>query len=230
MSHWNVADVMTVGAISVQRDTPFRQIVDIMELHNINAVPVVDAADHVIGLVSSADLMSKIEYAGNHGRALFERQRVRAARVKSTGTAAGDLMTTPVVTVSARTSLVAAAKVMDEGRLKRLPVVDQDGRLVGMVTRRDLLKVFLRPDKQIRAEIVDEVLDGIAGVEPTQVTVDVGDGVVTLLGEVDRRSLLPVVRRLVERVDGVVDVVSHLTFAVDDTRQPPAGVGTGRPY
>lgn len=230
MSHWNVADVMTVGAISVQRDTPFRQIVDIMELHNINAAPVVDAADHVIGLVSSADLMSKIEYAGNHGRALFERQRVRAARVKSTGTAAGDLMTTPVVTVSARTSLVAAAKVMDEGRLKRLPVVDQDGRLVGMVTRRDLLKVFLRPDKQIRAEIVDEVLDGIAGVEPTQVTVDVGDGVVTLLGEVDRRSLLPVVRRLVERVDGVVDVVSHLTFAVDDTRQPPAGVGTGRPY
>lgn len=230
MSHWNVADVMTVGAISVQRDTPFRQIVDIMELHNINAVPVVDAADHVIGLVSSADLMSKIEYAGNHGRALFERQRVRTARVKSTGTAAGDLMTTPVVTVSARTSLVAAAKVMDEGRLKRLPVVDQDGRLVGMVTRRDLLKVFLRPDKQIRAEIVDEVLDGIAGVEPTQVTVDVGDGVVTLLGEVDRRSLLPVVRRLVERVDGVVDVVSHLTFAVDDTRQPPAGVGTGRPY
>ncbi len=230
MSHWNVADVMTVGAISVQRDTPFRQIVDIMELHNINAVPVVDAADHVIGLVSSADLMSKIEYAGNHGRALFERQRVRAARVKSTGTAAGDLMTTPVVTVSARTSLVAAAKVMDEGRLKRLPVVDQDGRLVGMVTRRDLLKVFLRPDKQIRAEIVDEVLDGIAGVEPTQVTVDVGDGVVTLLGEVDRRSLLPVVRRLVERVDGVVDVVSHLTFAVDDTRQPPAGVASGRAY
>ncbi|HWB36878.1 MAG TPA: CBS domain-containing protein [Rugosimonospora sp.] len=230
MSHWNVADVMTVGAISVQRDTPFRQIVDIMELHNINAVPVVDAADHVIGLVSSADLMSKIEYAGNHGRALFERQRVRAARVKSTGTAAGDLMTTPVVTVSARTSLVAAAKVMDEGRLKRLPVVDQDGRLVGMVTRRDLLKVFLRPDKQIRAEIVDEVLDGIAGVEPTQVTVDVGDGVVTLLGEVDRRSLLPVVRRLVERVDGVVDVVSHLTYAVDDTRQPPAGVASGRAY
>lgn len=230
MSHWNVADVMTVGAISVQRDTPFRQIVDIMELHNINAVPVVDAADHVIGLVSSADLMSKIEYAGSHGRALFERQRVRAARAKSTGTAAGDLMTTPVVTVSARTSLVAAAKVMDEGRFKRLPVVDQDGRLVGMVTRRDLLKVFLRPDRQIRAEIVDEVLDGIAGVEPTQVTVDVGDGVVTLLGEVDRRSLLPVVRRLVERVDGVVDVVSHLTYAVDDTRQPPAGVASGRAY
>jgi CBS-domain-containing membrane protein len=223
MSHWNVADVMTCGAVSVHRDTPFRQIVDIMELHNINAVPVVDDTDHVIGLVSSADLVTKIEYAGSHSHALMERQRTRRGKAKSIGTAAGDVMSAPAITVHSRTSLVGAAKLMDEGQLKRLPVVDDTGRLVGIVTRRDLLKVFLRPDGHIRGEIVDEVLDGIAGVEPAQITVEVADGVVTLLGEVYRRSLIPVVRRLIERVDGVVDVVSHLTYAVDDTR--PATVG-----
>ena len=227
MSHWNVADVMTTGAISVQRDTPFREIVDILELHNINAVPVVDDADHVVGLVSSADLITKIEFAGHHSATPFERQRTRRARAKATGTAAGDVMSVPAVTVHRGTTLVGAAKLMDDGRLKRLPVIDDLGRLVGIVTRRDLLKVFLRPDDQIRCEIVDEVLDDLVGVEPAQIRIEVADGVVALLGEVDRRSLIPMVRRLVERVDGVVDVVSHLGYRVDDTRkeavasQPP---------
>ncbi len=219
MGQWRVADVMTVGAVSVARDTPFRQIVDLLEEHRINAVPVVDEHRHVVGIVSSADLLSKIEFAGEApGPRLFETRRVRASRAKSSGTAAADLMTTPAVTVAAQTSIVSAAKAMDRDGFKRLPVVDRDGVLVGMVTRQDLLKVFLRPDAQVRAEIVDEVLEDLVGVEPGQVTVLVDDGVVALYGRLDRRSLVASVHRQVSRVDGVVDVVSHLSWVLDDLR------------
>jgi CBS domain-containing protein len=154
MGRWNVADVMTVGAISVNEDTPFKEIVDVLEVHSINAVPVVDGFSRVLGLVSSADLVPKIEFAGvsEHVHP-FEGRRHRAAREKATATAAAELMTAPAVTVMPQTLLVEAAKLMESAQLKRLPVVDDLGRLVGMVTRGDLLKVFLRDDADIPMEL-----------------------------------------------------------------------------
>ncbi|MER7283233.1 CBS domain-containing protein [Dactylosporangium sp. NPDC000244] len=187
MSRWNVADVMTFGAVSVTEDTPFKEIVDLLEAHGVNAVPVVDGADRVIGVVSSADLLPKIERAG----------------AKMHATAAGELMTAPAITVSGTAALPGAARVMDAAGLKRLPVVDATGRLLGMVTRRDLLKVFLRSDEEIRREVA-----GLCA--RTGVRVEVADGVVTLLGEVGREAAIPSFVRRVERVDGVVDVVSLL--------------------
>jgi len=223
MAQWRVADVMTNRTVHVQADTPFKEIVDLLEANRINAVPVVDSSLRVIGLVSSADLVSKIEFAGDEGRIrLLESRHTRTARNKSAATAAADLMTAPAITTTGRTPLVAAAKAMEQAQLKRLPVVDGLGRLVGMVTRADLLKVFLRPDSQIRCEIIDEVLEDLVGVEPSQIAVEVSDGVVTLVGRVDRRSLIPVVKRQVGRVDGVVDVVSDLGFARDDIREAVA--------
>ena len=161
MGRWNVADVMTIGAISVQEDTPFKEIVDLLEAHEINAVPVVDGFDRVVGVVSSADLVPKIEFAGDddHLR-LFENRHTRQARGKAHATAAGELMNAPAVTVMSTTSVVAAARIMETDELKRLPVVDDMGRLIGMVTRRDLLKVFLRTDEEIRREIVAEAWTG----------------------------------------------------------------------
>jgi len=223
MGQWRVADVMTSRTVHVQPDTPFKEIVDLLEVNRINAVPVVDSSLRVIGLVSSADLVSKIEFAGDDDRVrILEPRHTRTARTKSAATAAADLMTTPAITITSRTPHVAAAKVMEQAQLKRLPVVDGLGRLVGMVTRADLLKVFLRPDSQIRCEIIDEVLEDLVGVEPSQVGVEVSDGVVTLVGRLDRRSLIPVVKRQVGRVDGVVDVVSHLGYARDDIREAVA--------
>jgi CBS-domain-containing membrane protein len=224
MSRWNVADVMTVGAISVQEDTPFKEIVDLLEAHEINAVPVVDNFDRVVGVVSSADLVPKIEFAGDdeHLR-LFENRHTRQARGKAHATAAGELMNAPAVTVMSTTSLVAAARVMESGELKRLPVVDDLGRLVGMVTRRDLLKVFLRSDAEIRDEVVSVADDGLVGAEAAQLRIEVDDGVVTLLGEVERRSLVPALVRQIERIDGVVDVVSHLSVDIEDVDGQPKG-------
>jgi CBS-domain-containing membrane protein len=220
MGRWNVADVMTIGAISVQEDTPFKEIVDLLETHEINAVPVVDTFERVVGVVSSADLVPKIEFAGDdeHLR-LFENRHTRQARGKADATAAGELMNAPAVTVTSTTSVVAAARIMETDGLKRLPVVDDIGRLIGMVTRRDLLKVFLRTDDEIHREIIAETLDGFVGVERSQLRVEVDDGVVTLLGEVERGSVVPALVRQIERIDGVVDVVSHLSVELDETDQ-----------
>jgi CBS-domain-containing membrane protein len=224
MGRWNVADVMTIGAISVQEDTPFKEIVDLLEAHEINAAPVVDGFDRVVGVVSSADLVPKIEFAGDddHLR-LFENRHTRQARGKAHATAAGELMNAPAITVMSTTSVVAAARIMESEALKRLPVVDDMGRLIGMVTRRDLLKVFLRLDEEIRREIVAEAVDGLVGVDGSKLRVEVDDGIVTLLGEVERASLIPALVRQVERVDGVVDVVIHLSFDLDDASDQSTG-------
>jgi CBS-domain-containing membrane protein len=221
MSRWNVADVMTMGAVSVQEDTPFKEIVDLLEAHEVNAVPVVDAFDRVVGVVSSADLMPKIEFAGDDERVrLFESRQTRQARGKAHATAAGELMSAPGITVMGPTPLVAAARIMESAGLKRLPVVDDLGRLIGMVTRRDLLKVFLRSDAEICQEILAEAVGGLVGVDAARLRVEVDDGVVTLLGEVERASVIPSVIRQIERVDGVVDVVSHLSASADE--EPPS--------
>jgi len=229
MGPWKVADVMTADATSVDEGAPFKQIVDIMEAYGYNALPVVDSSGRVLGLVSSADLVPKIEFAGTDEEPhLFEGRRHRTAREKASGTAAAELMTAPAVTVQPQTTLVEAAKIMESDGLKRLPVVDDLGRLTGMVTRSDLLKVFLRDDVDIRREIRTQVLTDLVGVEPSQVRVQVDDGVVTLFGRLDRRSLIPMTIRHIERVAGVVDVVSHLTYRVDDIEGEPLVLRVGR--
>jgi CBS domain-containing protein len=208
---------MTADAMSVDEEAPFKVIVDIMEAFGYNALPVVDNSRRVLGLVSSADLVPKIEFAGTEGQPhLLEGRRHRTARDKAAATAAAELMTSPAVTVLPQTTLVEAAKIMDSAGLKRLPVVDELGRLTGMVTRSDLLKVFLRDDTEIQREIRTEVLADLVGVEPSQIHVEVDNGVVTLLGRLDRRSLIRSTIRHVERVAGVVDVVSHLSYHADD--------------
>lgn len=107
---------------------------------------------------------------------------------------------------------------MDQHHASCLPVAEEDGRLAGTVDRRGLLRVFLRPDDDIRAEIVDEVLLRYLDTNPVLVRVDVTDGVVTLSGEVGAKSMLPLIFPAIRAVEGVVDVEGHLTYAVDDTK------------
>jgi CBS-domain-containing membrane protein len=125
-------------------------------------------------------------------------------------------MTRPAVTVMPDTLVVNAAKLMDSVGVKRLPVVNLAGRLTGIVSRHDLLKVFLRTDVAITDDVRRE-LKRIPGVDSAALTVETTEGIVTLAGKVDRRSLVPVVVRLAERVEGVVDVVDRLSFRTDDT-------------
>ncbi|MFJ5547513.1 CBS domain-containing protein [Streptomyces sp. NPDC093225] len=200
MRHRRVDDLMTPTAVSVQRGTSFKEIARLLDEYGITAVPVVDEG-RPVGVVSEADLL--------------RRQAGRAG----TGTAATaeGLMTSPPVVARPEWSAVEAARVMEEARVKRLLVVDRAGFLIGVISRSDLLRVFLRRDRAIQEEILEDVLTRTLGLSPSALTVEVGDGRVTLSGTVERRSLVPITVRLCESVDGVIEVVDRLTYEHDDT-------------
>jgi len=202
-----VQDVMTRQVLAVTPATPFKEMVSLLTAYRISALPVVNADRHVLGLVSEADLLSSQWEARRSG---LDPKRGNADRVKAPGQVAADFMHTPAVTVTATTSLGQAAKLLQGRRLKRLVVVSDDGELLGIVTRSDLLKVFLRDDGEIRHEIIQRVLVRKLCMDPGRITVEVSDGVVTLGGTVERRSLVGLLARLVAEVDGVVEVVEHL--------------------
>jgi CBS domain-containing protein len=141
-----VADVMTRDVVTVSLTTPYQQIVDLISERRISAVPVVDDFRRVLGVVSQADLLHRLEDAQPlRARLPWEGRRRRAARAKSSATLAVDLMTEPAVTTFANTSVTHAARRMDDVDIKRMPVVDDLGRLIGVVTRGDLLRAVAAP-------------------------------------------------------------------------------------
>jgi CBS domain-containing protein len=218
MRTWQVGDVMTRDVATVREETPYRQIVDVLIRRGISAVPVVDSFDRVLGVVSEADLLHKVERSGHPDeRRVFEGRRRRTAREKAGALLAGDLMTAPAITTIPQASLPAAARLMDREVVKRLPVLDDLGRLVGIVTRSDLLRVHLRSDAEIREDVVQQVLRQVLEVRDGLVTVQVRDGEVTLDGRLDRRSAAERAGRLAAGVAGVVQVHNVIGFDVDDT-------------
>ncbi|HEY8474459.1 MAG TPA: CBS domain-containing protein [Natronosporangium sp.] len=224
MRTWRVQDVMTADVVTVNEDTPYREIVDVLQEHRISAAPVVDQDRRVVGVVSEADLLCKIEYLGQpQERRIFASRRRRKAEAKAHGERAKNLMSAPAITVVPGTSLTAAAKLMDEARVKRLPVVDPLGKLVGIVARSDLLRVYLRPDREIERDVIDHVLTRTLWVEPGRVTVEVNDGVVVLTGRTDRYSTARLAVELSRAVPGVVEVVDRLGFDFDDRRLSESG-------
>ncbi|GAA3193403.1 MULTISPECIES: CBS domain-containing protein [Streptomyces] len=197
MRHRSVADLMTPGAVAVQPGTAFGEIARLLDEYDISAVPVVDEAGRTLGVVSEADLL----------RRHIER---------TPSNTADSLMTSPAVVARPRWSAIRAARVMAEKGVKRLPVVDDEGLLIGVLSRGDLVQLFLRRDRAIQEEILEDVLTRTLGVPPSAVTVEVSDGTVTLSGTLARRSLVVVAVRLCESVDGVVEVVNRLTYETDD--------------
>ena len=224
MRNWTVDDVMTTAVVTVAPDAPYRDVVDLLVAHRFSAVPVVDESQRVTGVVSEADLLRKIEYAGDEEPRLFEGRRRRGERVKATASSAAQLMSSPAVTVTSGTTLAAAARLMDSERVKRLPVVDDGGRLIGIVSRSDLLKAHLRPDDEIQADLAGGALRDVVGAEAKSITAQVSQGVVTLTGKVDRWSTTAVVERVTRQVPGVVAVVDNLTYDYDDREIIGAGL------
>ncbi|GAB4585642.1 CBS domain-containing protein [Nocardia sp. IFM 10818] len=220
---------MTRDVVTVPADAPFRKVARMLAEHRVSGVPVLDADGRVVGMVSEADLLGRQARAGGaNGSALWHLLRHKAfARSGATRTAA-DLMTAPVVTVSADDRLPAAAAILARHGVKRAPVLDADGTLRGIVSRKDLLSVYLRHDADLAAEIREEVLTRAMTVPPRRVTVEVRGGIVTLRGNVERRSMIEIITVLTEAVDGVVDVHNELTADLDDTQlpsPPPENVG-----
>jgi CBS domain-containing protein len=216
-----VRNVMTSPVETVAPTAGFKAIVYRLWRQQITAVPVIDARGMVLGVVSEADLVLKEERADLEDRQpFFEGRRSRVARRRAAAGTAAELMTSPAVTIAADAPVARAARLMRRRGVRRLPVVDGEGHLVGIVSRGDLLAVFNRRDEDIRSEIVDEIIGRALLLDATPYTVTVRDGVVTLSGEADRRTDAILVQRLAERVDGVVNVRSELTYRHDDGALP----------
>ncbi|EME55093.1 CBS domain-containing protein [Amycolatopsis decaplanina] len=216
-----VSEVMTTDPIAVAPDTGYKRIAALMARQRISAVPVVDDSGAPVGVVSEADLLARFRsprpalLAGHHAR--DESRKAKALLAK-------DLMTAPVVTVDAGASLAAAAVRLAKKDVRRLFVVE-DAKLVGVVSRRDLLSSFRRADQEIRGEIERDVLTGALRVTPGQASVTVTDGVVTLLGRLDNRGAVERAGSLAKEVPGVVEVRNRLDFVWDDDVIRPASLG-----
>ncbi len=213
-----VSDVMTRAVVSVDAFTPFKDIVRRMQTHRVSAVPVVDEDGCVLGLVSEGDLILKEDPELEGAPRLLEGVHRRSDRSKAAGLVASEVMSAPVITVAPETSIGEAARLMHRRSVKRLPVVDPDtGRMVGIVSRADLLKVFLRQDEEIAREIREDVVRRTLWIDPDTIRVVVRAGIVTVEGQIERKSLIPVMERLVLSTEGVVAFAQRLSYLTDDT-------------
>jgi CBS domain-containing protein len=212
-----VKDLMTTPVVTVGPATPFKEIVARLAEHRVSAVPVVNDAGLVLGVVSEADLLLREESPDpDADRPLLWTKRRRAEHDKAAATVARDLMTIAVVAITPEATVAQAARRMHSANVKRLPVVDRSGRLVGIISRSDLLKVFNRPDGAIRREIIEEVIVGAFMLDPDRFFIQVQEGMAVLEGRVERRSLLPLLVRAVRGVEGVVQVENRLSYDLDD--------------
>ncbi|MFF0428137.1 CBS domain-containing protein [Streptomyces sp. NPDC004520] len=193
MRHRSVADLMTPTVVSVLPGSSLKEIARLLDEFDITAVCVVTEANHPLGVVSERDLVRRQADGGG-------------------ASTAGELMTSPAVVARPEWSVVRAARVMDRQGVKRLPVVDEEGAVVGVLSRSDLLQLFLRRDRAIQEEIVEDVLTHTLRLPASAVNVEVADGLVTLSGVLPRCGMGPVVMRLCGSVDGVAGVVDRLRY------------------
>jgi CBS domain-containing protein len=210
---------MTSPAVTVSASAGFKEVLTTLRERDISAVPVIDHAGRVIGVVSEGDLILKEERETLEERpALLQMPGTRATRRKAEGETAGELMSRPPVTIEPAATVAEAARLMHHRGVKRLPVVDEEGRVLGIVSRGDVLRVFSRDDEDIRREIVDDVISSTLQTEPASLPVTVSEGVVSIKGDLERRSEIPIVEKLISQVEGVVGLHSELTYRIDDRK------------
>jgi CBS-domain-containing membrane protein len=197
-----VRDVMTSHVVAVRSDASYREMAALLRAHRVSGLPVVDAQGIVVGVVSETDLLTKL--------AMNRRPRRRHAPAGEL--TAADLMTRPAVTTSPDELVTSVARLMSSRKLRRVPVADSRGHLVGIVCRSDVLSVFSRPDEDIRREITqDVILDGFF-TDPDRLTVTVKDGIVTLAGAPGSVVLGRNIVDQARHVEGVVAVRDRFTY------------------
>jgi CBS domain-containing protein len=209
-----VRDVMTTRVVAVRKDASFKEMAAMLRSSRVSAFPVVDDAGRVIGVVSEADLLVK-EAVQAGGTSLLAALRHFREEDKAAGITAGDLMTRPAVTIGPDAAVEEAARCMYDRRVKRLPVVNKAGLLMGIISRADVLSVFGRPDEQIRREVIQQVLPDVLHTAPRGVDVTVRDGIVTVTGRLrgdhEGRAIVGAVRH----VQGVVAVRDRFSYPAD---------------
>ncbi len=229
-----VRDVMTTSVISVSHDAPLKDVANLLVEHGISGLPVVDADKRVVGVVSEADFLLKESGADamphrRLERLLGETKATRTYRAKLEATTAAEAMTSPAITVGPSHSISEAARTMTRHAVNRLVVLD-DGRLVGIVTRADLVRAYVRSDQELAETIRQDVVRRILWLDPAGFVVNVEDGVATIVGGVESRSTAEMVGRAVAMVPGIVDVRADVTWSLDDTKLRPPPVDPFFPF
>ena len=207
----SVKEIMTTQVVAVKLGASFKEMAAALRQNRVSAFPVVDDDGKVIGVVSEADMLAK-EVLNADQLGTLTAMLHRREQEKADGLTAGDLMTHPAVTVAPGDSVEQAARLMYTLQVKRLPVVDSDGKLVGIISRTDVLAVFDRPDEEIGQEIIDNVIVNDFLEDPVKFSVTVQAGVVTLEGSPDTLSLGHELVRKIRHVQGVVAVRDRLSY------------------
>lgn len=205
-----VGDVMTRNVVAVRKDARFKDIVQVMRARKFSAFPVLDDDNRVIGVVSEDDLLVRQAISAPAAGPRF--LLGHADRAKAAGLTAAELMTAPAITARADAALADAARMMHTRHIKRLPVVTSDGRLVGVVSRADLLGEYDRPDADIRTEIIKRIIESEFVLDGLAFTVTVESGVVTLAGPVNSEDVAGSLLAEVGRVAGVLAVRDRLSY------------------
>jgi len=206
-----VKDVMTTHVVAVRKNASFKDMAISLREHRVSAFPVLDDDDRVVGVVSEADLLAKeaLDLAAPGLMASVLRHREQA---KATGVTAADLMTRPPVTIGPLEPVTHAARLMHARKVKRLPVIDEAGRLVGIVARSDVLSVYSRPDADIGHEITERVMLDTLLTDPARFTVTVKDGIVTVQGIPETAVVGHDMIEEIRHVEGVVSVRDRLSY------------------
>ena len=224
-----IHELMQRDVVTVAPETSLKDVAALLVEHRISGVPVCEPDGRVVGVVSEADILMKeqeltVEFAGFLGRVLDDAygdtQRYEART-------AGDAMTSPAITVVPKQDVTEAARLMTSRNVNRLPVIE-GSRLVGIITRADLVRAFERDDESIRREIAEDVLLATLWIAPGAVEVVVEDGVVTLTGQVETHTIAEIVDAYVHRVPGVVAVEPHLTWHIEDSGRRRRRTRSGR--
>jgi CBS domain-containing protein len=210
-------ELMTTDVITIGSDAPLKEAARRMVEAGISGLPVTDEAGKLIGIITEADFVKREANRRAKRRARLLRW-LDPTGVPGSYQTVGDAMTEEVLSLEADADHTLAARLMQQANIKRIPVLSQDGRLAGLVSRRDLLRVFARSDAEIRDEIADHVMVEVLWIDPKRVEVVCDDGNVILTGQLDTRSDASLLAELAGRVDGVVSVRDRLTWEIDNTR------------
>jgi len=216
-----VKDVMSTHVVAVTQSATFKQMAARLREQRVSAFPVLDDENKVIGVVSEADLLTK-EALDSELPSAFRGMVHHREHAKAAALTAADLMTKPAVTIGPDEPVADAARLMYSRRVKRLPVTDEDGKLIGIVSRTDVLSVYSRPDADIRNEITRDLILNTYLCEPARFTVTVKDGIVTIEGAPETTAVGRDIIAAARHVEGVVAVRDRLTY-------PPAEHYTPNP-
>lgn len=213
-----VRDLMTTDPVTTTSQTPLKEAAREMVRLRVSGLPVVDDGE-LVGIVTEGDFLRQEASRDKPYRfSLLEALFGEGEPAEPAAEKVGEVMTEKVVTIGADATLSEAARVMAKRNVKRLPVIDDEGGLIGVISRADVVNAFTKPDEVIEDEIREDIIRRLLFLDPSSVGVEVSEGVVSLSGELENRTEAHLLEELTRRIDGVIRVHSDLTFEVDDER------------